>query len=168
MASRRFLEERADFPLQPLLGACCRLGRKAKARGALTGRGRNLHVPAWRDGAHQAREAAEAGMVLETVEHFEDGQVCLASGEPLGTAAARDAYGIASPGQLCEKDFDKGGLADAGFTRDRHDATCSLPHLIELCEEHLDLGLAADDRERALRLRRSGARSDRWRRKSRG
>ena len=113
MASRRFLEERADFPLQPLLGACCRLGRKAKARGALTGRGRNLHVPAWRDGAHQAREAAEAGMVLETVEHFEDGQVCLASGEPLGTAAAGDEAIVPAGSDSGKEAFYKSRLADA-------------------------------------------------------
>src|SRR5262249_32795944 len=102
----------------------------------------------------------EAGMVLETVERFEHGQIRLAPGEPLGTAAATDAHGVAAARQFCEKRFDERGLAHARLPRDRNHATASLADAIEFRAEALDLRGAADDGDRRPGFRRTRAGRD--------
>ena len=65
---------------------------QARRRRLVVGRRHDLRVPARRNGADQARDAAELLVLLQAVERFEDRQVGFAAGEPLGTAAAADAH----------------------------------------------------------------------------
>ena len=117
---RDLVEQRRDLPLQPLLRAARGVGGQPRGRRVVRRRRHDLHVPAWRERADEARQAAELLVALEAVEHLEHRQVRFAAGQPLRAAAAPDAHGVAAVLEQPHERVDQRGLADARFRR-QHD-----------------------------------------------
>ena len=152
MHARDFFDQRRDLALQALLGADRGVGREARGRGVVLRRRRHdLHVPARRERANQARQAAVFLVALQAVEHLEHRKVGFASGEPLGTAAAPDPHGFTA---ILEKPYERieeRRLADAGFRRQHHDAPLAPVSALELVKQRVHFEIAADHRAAASR-----------------
>ena len=85
-----FFEQRRDLALEPLLRPARGFGGQPRRGRIVLGRRHELRVPARRERADEAREAAKLLALLQAFERLEYGQVSLASGEPLGASAAAD------------------------------------------------------------------------------
>jgi hypothetical protein len=114
LTARQLLEERQQLTFQPLLAGHPVLGGAAMSR-TLVGHAGNLHVPAWRDDAHELPHRFVAA-ALQCVESLQQGQVGLASGQTLGAASSSDEAAQIGRAQFAQKRFHDRRLADPGFT----------------------------------------------------